>query len=256
MENVHSYKVDKPLQRREGPQELEVVGPLDHQDNDLDLNDQEKLWVEKMNQLNTERSREDKTKTEQCQDDSADSPEFSPIVYWKEPFPEVLPLEIEEKPGKVPADSAPSSCPAPGNLTASSSAPRSSQESRALSSCLVSSVWVDRYKYEDAEAKFYQQKNQEEKSEPTKPPKPAKPAMEEKVRPPSPSKPSSPNLEQEEDDRTFEDHLEKVARDNLEIRKTIRGLTDCVMQLQERIKNLEQENKKLSVKIFFFKSGL
>ena len=263
---VPMEKVDKPVKRGPSrpnggkePEVADLVVPVDPPENDLDLNDKEKLWVEKMNQLNTERSREDKTQTEQCQDDSADSPEFSPIVYWKEPFPEVLPLEIEEKPGKVPADSAPSSCPAPGNLTASSSTPRSSQESRALSSCLVSSVWLDRYKYEDAEAKFYQQKNQEEKSEPTKPPKPAKPAkpaMEEKVRPPLPSKPSSPKLEQEEDDRTFEDHLEKVARDNLEIRKTIRGLTDCVMQLQERIKNLEQENKKLSVKIFFFKSGL
>ena len=109
-------KVDKPVKRGPSrpnggkePEVADLVVPVDPPENDLDLNDKEKLWVEKMNQLNTERSREDKTKTEQCQDDSADSPEFSPIVYWKEPFPEVLPLEIEEKPEKVPADSAPSS---------------------------------------------------------------------------------------------------------------------------------------------------
>ena len=243
MENVHSYKVDKPLQRREGPQELDFLGPLDHLDNDLDLNDKEKIWVEKMNQLNTERSREDHTKTEHFKDDSVDSPEFSPIVYWKEPFPEVLPLDIEEEPASVSGVSASCPPPGPGNLTASSSSLRSSQQSRALGGSLVSSVWLDKYKYEDAEIKYYRLQSKGEKS---------KPSMEEtKVRPASRSDQffqTSTKLEQEEDDRTFEDYLERFATDNVEIRKTLMSLNDCVMQLQERIKNLEQGNKKLSVK--------
>ena len=238
MENVHSYKVDKT-----------VEDPLDHLDNDLDLNDKEKLWVEKMNQLNTERSREDQTDDDYFKDDSVDSPEFSPIVYWKEPFPEVLPLDIEEEPAKVSGDSALSSCPTPGpgSLTASASTQRSSQQTRALGGCLVSSVWMERSKYEDAELKYYRLQSKGEKSKPT---------MEEtKVRPPPRSDQffqTSTKLEQEEDDRTFEDYLERFATDNVEIRKTLMSLNDCVMQLQERIKNLEQGNKKLAVNKILF----
>ena len=219
---------------------------LEHLDNDLDLNDKEKLWVEKMNQLNTERSREDQTKTEHFKEDSVDSPEFSPIVYWKEPFPEVLPLDIEAEPAKVSGDSAAASCPTPGKLTASSSTLRSSQQSRALGCCLVSSVWLDRYKYEEAELKYYRLQSKGEKSKPT---------MEEtKVRPPPPSDQfpqTSTKLEQEEDDGTFEDYLERFATDNSAIRNTLMSLTDCVRQLQERIKNLEQGNKKLPVNKYF-----
>ena len=254
-EKVESYKVDKPEKRghscpngSDEPKDLDLVGPLDLLDNDLDLNEKEKLWVEKMNQLNTERSREDQTKNEHFKEDSVDSSEFSPIVYWKEPLPEVLPLDIEEEPAKVSVDSTPSSCPTPGNLTASSSTLRSSQQSRALSCCLVSSVWVDRYKYQDAEVKYYQLKSQEQKSKPT---------MEAReVRPPPHSDQSfqtSTKLDpEEEDDRAFEDYLERLATDNLEIRKTVSGLTDCVMQLQQRIKTLELGNKKLSVKNYYF----
>ena len=263
MENVESYKVDKPEKRghscpngSDGPKDLDLVGPVDLLDNDLDLNEKEKLWVEKMNQLNTERSREDQTKNEHLKEDSVDSSEFSPIVYWKEPLPEVLPLDIEEEPAKVSVDSAPSSCPTPGDLTASSSTLRSSQQSRALSCCLVSSVWVDRYKYQDAEVKYYQLKSQEEKSKPT---------MEEREVPPphsdqsfqtstklNPEKEKEKEEEEEEDDRAFEDYLERLATDNLEIRKTVSQLTDCVMQLQQRIKTLELGNKKLSVKNYYF----
>ena len=115
MEKVEPYKVDQPVVRGQSyqngsdePGEVELVGPLDLLDNDLDLNlnekekEKEKRWVEKMNQLNTERSREDQTKMEHSKDDLADSPEFSPIVYWREPLPEVLPLlDLEEKPEKI-----------------------------------------------------------------------------------------------------------------------------------------------------------
>ena len=249
LENVHSYKLDKAVQRGgEGPEELDVVGGLglDHLDNDLDLNDKEKLWVEKMNQLNTERSREDQTKTEHFKEDSVDSPEFSPIVYWKEPFPEVLPLDIEAEPAKLSGDSGPSLCPTPGKLTASSSTQRSSQQSQALGSCLVSSVWLDRYKYEDAEIKYYRLQSKGEKSKPT---------MEEtKVRPPPSSDQfpqTSTKLEQGDDDLTFEDYLERFATDNQEIRATLMSLTDCVTTLQERVKNLEQGNRKLAVTKYF-----
>ena len=248
MENVPSYKADKLVRRglsntqgREGPEVLAGLGPLAHLDNDLDLNDRDKLWVEKMNQLNTERSREDQTQAEHCKDDYVGSPEFQSSVYWKEPFPEVLPLplDIEEEPAKVSTStstsaSASASCP-PGNPAASSSSVNSSQRSRALGSCLVSSVWLEKAKYEEAEVKYYRLQSRAEKSKPT---------MEV---PHSDLVQTSTALDQEEDDLTFEDYLDRFARDNVETRRTLMSLTDCVIQLQERIKNLELGNKKQPV---------
>merc|ERR550532_2120041 len=172
-----------------------------------------------MNQLNTERSREDQTQAEHCKDDSVGSPEFQSSVYWKEPFPEVLPLplDIEEEPAKVSASPA-----------ASSSSVRSSQRSRALGSCLVSSVWLEKAKYEEAEVKYYRLQSRAEKSKPTM----EVPHSDQFVQ-------TSTALDQEEDDLTFEDYLERFARDNVETRRPLMSLTDCVVQLQERIKNLE-----------------
>ena len=58
-----------------------------------------------------------------------------------------------------------------------------------------------------------------------------------------------PNNEHEEGDKdlTLEDHLAIFKSDNLQMKQSIRNLTDFVQRLQERIKCLEDSNTKTSV---------
>ena len=53
---------------------------------------------------------------------------------------------------------------------------------------------------------------------------------------------------EEDDELTYEDHLEIIKSDNLEMRESLRTLTDVVFKLQERVKHLEDSNNKQSVK--------
>merc|ERR1712154_466269 len=51
-----------------------------------------------------------------------------------------------------------------------------------------------------------------------------------------------PRSDECEDDLTYEDHLEIIKSDNLEMKESLRTLTDVVLKLQERIKHLEDSN--------------
>ena len=80
--------------------DIDLTSGLNTIRNDFESNDKEKLWVEKMNKLNTQRSREEREEpdnNEGTRQESEETTEFSPIVYWKEPLPEVLPLDLDEQ---------------------------------------------------------------------------------------------------------------------------------------------------------------
>merc|ERR1711879_1130499 len=79
---------------------------------------------------------------------TSSSTEFSPILYWREPIPDVEILSLET--------------PTIGAGSTSSSLKSSDEE---LKRCLSidKTIWLDKYKCDDAEAKYQAKMAQEEK---------------------------------------------------------------------------------------------
>ena len=209
-----------------------------------------------MNKLNTQRSREEPAKSGGMKEDSV---EFSPIVYWKEPLPEVLPLDLEEpsKADQAGVKSQPAKL-VKVNLTETSStstaSPTASQDKnveqiKRISSSLVESVWVDKYRFEEAETKYYGQKGREERKMKSSTQRKVRiePTTQGLTRVEISKKFEKPRSDECEDDLTYEDHLEIIKSDNLEMKESLRTLTDVVLKLQERIKHLEDSNFKQPV---------
>merc|ERR1712179_332695 len=201
-------------------------------------------WVEEMNKINDQKSQEKKKeKKKQKQKQPApstsnenetlasSSPEFSPIVYWREPIPDVEILSLDS------SNNAEIS-----NTTKSPKSP--DDELRRCLSLDTKTIWFDKSKCEDAEAKFQAKKSQEAKLSSTKVKK------EDRKK----SKPKNTNEKQakvQEDtiregyepndygDKTLEDVLEDFRCDNERFRTQIIGLTQIIVNLQIRIGHLE-----------------
>ena len=200
-----------------------------------------------MNKLNTERSREEGVK---CDGMKEDSVEFSPIVYWKEPLPELLPLDLEgpskpaqgevksQQPTLVKVNLKETSSTSKASLTASQDKKVEQMKWRSE----VESVWLDKHRVEEAEAKYYGQKGGEQKKIVAQKKVASAPVTEVLKNVEVTKKAEKTENDDCEDDLTYEDHLEIIKSDNLEMKESLRTLTDVVLKLQERIKNLEDSN--------------
>ena len=194
-------------------------------------------WVEEMNKINDQKSQEkkkEKKKQKQKQSSStsnetlaSSSPEFSPILYWREPIPDVDILGLET------ADNVEI-----GNITTSS---KSSEEE--LKRCLSldnKTVWFDKSKCEDAETKFQAKKAQETKKSSTKGKK-DRTESNPKATDAKQAKTQENTITEMKDygDKTLEDVLEDFRCDNDRFRTQIIGLSQIIENLQIRIGHLE-----------------
>lgn len=195
-------------------------------------------WVEEMNKINDQKSQEkkkEKKKQKQKQSTStsnetlaSSSPEFSPILYWREPIPDVDILGLE------PADNVEI-----GNITNSS---KSSEDE--LKRCLSldnKTVWFDKSKCEDAEVKFQAKKAQETKKSSTKGKKKERTESKPKATEEKQAKTQEDTIRELQDygDKTLEDVLEDFRCDNDRFRTQIIGLSQIIENLQIRIGHLE-----------------
>lgn len=207
-------------------------------------------WVEEMNKINDQKSQEkkkDRKKQKQKQSSSttnenetSSSPEFSPILYWREPMPDVEILGLE------PADNAEI-----GNITNSSKSPE--DELKRCLSLDNKTVWFDKSKCEDAEAKFQAKKAKEANKSSTKQKKEDKKESSPKATDGKQTKTQENTIRELNDygDKTLEDVLEDFRCDNDRFRTQIIGLSQIIENLQIRIGHLEstppaEESRKLS----------
>lgn len=183
-------------------------------------------WVEEMNKINFQKSlpKKKETKIEMqkqlvtSSNDASSSSEFSPIVYWREPIPDVEILCGD------PSNNA-------ENVDKTKSSPKTEDELRRCLSLDKKSFWLEKSKYDDAEAKHHEAKrtsiNERKGEEKTK------------------SKTNGATKTKEDyeidyyGDKTLEDVLEDFRCDNDRFRTQIIGLTKIIENLQIRIGNLE-----------------
>ena len=174
---------------------------------------------------------------------TSSSPEFSPIVYWREPIPDVEILSLDSSNN--------------AEISNTTKSPKSPDDE--LKRCLsldTKTIWFDKSKCEDAEAKFQAKKSQEAKKSSTKVKK------EDMTK----SKPENANEKQaklQEDtiregyepndygDKTLEDVLEDFRCDNERFRTQIIGLTQIIENLQIRIGHLESTPTEEVNEIFY-----
>ena len=211
-------------------------------------------WVEEMNKINDQKSQEKKKEKKKQKQPApstshenetlaSSSPEFSPIVYWREPIPDVEILSLDSSNNAEILD-----------ITKSPKSP--DDELRRCLSLDNKTVWFDKSKCEDAEAKFQAKKAQEAKKSFTK----------EKKEDRTKSKPENTNEKQEKlqentiregyepndyGDKTLEDVLEDFRCDNERFRTQIIGLTQIVENLQIRIGHLESTPTEEVNEIFY-----
>jgi len=178
-----------------------------------------KQWVQEMNKKNKKKTLESiKVDEAKAVELNPTSPEFSPALYWREPIPEVEILDFDQ--------------PKPSCSEPKLKKPKTNEISRALQQ--DSSVWLDKYKYEDAESKYFSKS-------------PSKSSEKNALKKTDKEKKSVTRKETEnakknsKDDRTLEDHIADFKSDNQEFRKNLLLLTGIVSKLQERVSNLEQK---------------
>ena len=212
-------------------------------------------WVEEMNKINDQKSQEKKKEKKKQKKPApstsneietlttSSSPEFSPIVYWREPIPDVEILSLDSSNN--------------AEISNTTKSPKSPDDE--LKRCLsldTKTIWFDKSKCEDAEAKFQAKKSQEAKKSSTK-------VKKEDM---SKSKPENANEKQaklQEDtiregyepndygDKTLEDVLEDFRCDNERFRTQIIGLTQIIENLQIRIGHLESTPTEEVNEIFY-----
>ena len=179
---------------------------------------------------NLSSSRENQTSSKEVPTSS--STEFSPILYWREPIPDVEILSLET--------------PTIGAGSTSSSLKSSDEE---LKRCLSidKTIWLDKYKCDDAEAKYQAKMAQEEKgskineNKKDQLTKSKKKKDEKKTRNQVDHLIAAENTYEIKDygDKTLEDVLEDFRCDNERFRTKLIGLTKLVGNLQIRIGHLE-----------------
>ena len=242
---IKSEKNIRDVQSRlEPPQEKQEKKKITSKQNELSKKEQDTSrtteWVEEMNKINDQKSKEKKKvkqneKKKQSSSASnetlaSSSTEFSPIVYWREPIPDVEILGLEP------------SC----NSEVVSLTKSSDDELKRCLSLDNKSVWLEKSKCDDAEAKFHVKKSHEAK----------KSSTEEKDEDKSKSKPKktagqqgkAPENTTNKDyeindygDKTLEDVLEDFRCDNERFRTKIIGLSQIIDNLQIRIGHLESK---------------
>ena len=197
-----------------------------------------KQWVQEMNKKNKKKTLESiKVDEAKAVELNPTSPEFSPALYWREPIPEVEILDFDQ--------------PKPSCSEPKLKKPKANEISRALQQGILiqntnkfveksntyfvdSSVWLDKYKYEDAESKYFSKS-------------PSKSSEKNALKKTDKEKKSVTRKETEnakknsKDDRSLEDHIADFKSDNQEFRKNLLLLTGIVSKLQERVSNLEQK---------------
>jgi len=193
-------------------------------------------WVEEMNKINDQKSKEKKKvkQTEKKKQSSSasnetlasSSTEFSPIVYWREPIPDVEILGLE-----------PSCNSEVVSLTKSSD--------DGLKRCLSldnKSVWFEKSKCDDAEAKKSNEATKsftKEKDADKSKSKPKKTAGQQGK---APENTTNKDYEiNDYGDKTLEDVLEDFRCDNERFRTKIIGLSQIIDNLQIRIGHLESK---------------
>ena len=207
-----------------------------------------------MNKINDQKSQEKKKEKKKQKQPApstsnenetlaSSSPEFSPIVYWREPIPDVEILSLDSSNNAEILD-----------ITKSPKSP--DDELKRCLSLDNKTVWFDKSKCEDAEAKFQAKKAQEAKKSFTK----------EKKEDRTKSKPENTNEKQAKlqentiregyepndyGDKTLEDVLEDFRCDNERFRTQIIGLTQIVENLQIRIGHLESTPTEEVNEIFY-----
>merc|ERR1711971_1454575 len=196
-------------------------------------------WVEEMNKINDQKSKEKKKvkQTEKKKQSSSasnetlasSSTEFSPIVYWREPIPDVEILGLEP------------SC----NSEVVSLTKSSDDELKRCLSLDNKSVWFEKSKCDDAEAKFHVKKSHEAKKSSTKEKQEDK-LKSKLIKTPGQQEKIQENITNEDyeindyGDKTLEDVLEDFRCDNDRFRTQIIGLSQIIENLQIRIGHLEE----------------
>lgn len=161
---------------------------------------------------------------------ASSSPEFSPIVYWREPIPDVEILGLE------------ASC----NSEIVSVTKSSDDELKRCLSLDNKSVWFEKSKCDDAEAKLHVKKSQEAKKSSTKEKHEDKSKSKPKKSAGQQGKASEKTTNKDYEindygDKTLEDVLEDFRCDNDRFRTQIIGLSQIIDNLQIRIGHLESK---------------
>jgi len=210
-------------------------------------------WVQEMNKINRQKSKEtfkeckakDTDKKEESIQLSSTSTEFSPILYWREPIPEVDILDLELPP-------------------TSSSNPKVINSSKNF---LDQNVWIDKHKFNDAESAYYEKKSKANpnskqsemhpidsspktisKSQDMPPSheikskfKTSKKGMKENGRAQNVPEVYPQHVGNMNDEKTLEEYIEMFKEENQEFKENLKILSDVVHQLQLRVDYLEKD---------------
>jgi len=210
-------------------------------------------WVQEMNKINRQKSKEtfkeckakDTDKKEESIQLTSTSTEFSPILYWREPIPEVDILDLELPP-------------------TSSSNPKVINSSKNF---LDQNVWIDKHKFNDAESAYYEKKSKANpnskqsemhpidsspktisKSQDMPPSheikskfKTSKKGMKENGRAQNVPEVYPQHVGNMNDEKTLEEYIEMFKEENQEFKENLKILSDVVHQLQLRVDYLEKD---------------
>ena len=212
------------------------------------------------------------TKKEQIQ-------EFSPTVYWREPLPDIAPLEVEnmmqqkiidkDVPKKITAKTMGKNknsdkLSLEDKINAKNPEKSKAEKTDNLSSfgcdpqCLEN-VWLDKCKYEDAEVKYYQNiarqlktevkqniietgKNVDRCSKSSNGAKPIKVKntnIKEIVSKPENIEVKHKSAKDKKTNLSLEDQLKRLEAENIQFKQSLSHLSYFVRKLEERVTNLE-----------------
>jgi len=206
-------------------------------------------WVQEMNKINKQKSKEtikegkvkDTEKKEDSKPLSSTSTEFSPILYWREPIPEVDILDLELPPTS-----------------------NANQATSNKSNFLDQNVWMNKHKFDDAESAYHEKKSKQNQnlnqSEPnaidsspktnsmvqdvTPSCKPKTKTSKKEKKNKKAQKVEPTKAENKNEEKTLEEYIEMFKEENQEFKQNLKMLTDVVHQLQLRVDYLEKEPSK------------
>ena len=173
----------------------------------------------------------------QERESSQASPEFSPILYWREPIPEVEIVDLDPQPSTSKNIKKESKGKSKEQTKIYPLGKIMQQKEYNISIFIIldQNEWPNKQQCNDAEKRYHEKEATKTKN--TK--------VDKKCSAPSPKTVISPSVT--DDDRTLEEHLEGFKNDNSELKKNLLKLTEIVGKLQERVLNLE--NNSIEVKI-------
>merc|ERR1719369_248155 len=211
--------------------------------------------------------------------------EFSQLVYWRDPFPEITPLKqetstdetkpdlpIEVKIKDISIENLVSNTSLPSKVETLPKVEEANKKDDAFIKISLDSVWLEKYKYDDAETKYYQKLAKQDEYEVklnvvTKPQNNVKHTSElsntyrnenehnntkefseelkevktiTAIEVPGEKKNNTEgtNIKPEENS-SLEDRLKILEEENAEFKQSLLHLSSCVKKLEERVRNLE-----------------